>query len=113
MVIIQGFINVIGLIMGNIIMSQGNFIMALFMSISAGTFLYISLGEVLIEQIVTLNKKKVVAMILANLFLALLVIFEKRQEESVEGQWLYIHKLNNDWGIFNQMLSCSVAILFM
>ena len=88
MVIIQGFINVIGLIMGNIIMSQGNFIMALFMSISAGTFLYISLGEVLIEQIVTLNKKKVVAMILANLFLALLVIFEKKQEESVEGQWL-------------------------
>ena len=86
MVIIQGFINVIGLIMGNIIMSQGNFIMALFMSISAGTFLYISLGEVLIEQIVTLNKKKVVAMILANLFLALLVIFEKKQEESVEGQ---------------------------
>lgn len=86
MVIIQGFINVVGLVVGNIIMSQGNFIMAFFMSISAGTFLYISLGEVLIEQIVTLNKKKVIAMILANLFLAFLVIFEKRQEESVEGQ---------------------------
>ena len=44
MVIIQGFVNVIGLVVGTIIMNQGNFVMAFFMSISAGTFLYISLA---------------------------------------------------------------------
>jgi zinc transporter ZupT len=47
MVVFQGCINVLGLIAGSILMGQGNFIMAFFMSISAGTFLYISLAEVL------------------------------------------------------------------
>ena len=75
MIIVQGLINVLGLITGTIIMNQGNFLTAFFMSISAGTFLYISLGEVLIEQIVTMNKKKAVAMLVANIFLAFLVIF--------------------------------------
>ena len=44
MIIVQGLINVVGLITGTIIMNQGNFLTAFFMSISAGTFLYISLG---------------------------------------------------------------------
>jgi len=44
MVIFQGCINVLGLIAGSVLMGQGNFVMAFFMSISAGTFLYISLG---------------------------------------------------------------------
>jgi zinc transporter ZupT len=47
MVVFQGCINVLGLIADSILMGQGNFIMAFFMSISAGTFLYISLAEVL------------------------------------------------------------------
>lgn len=85
MVMVQGLINVIGLIVGTIISSQGNFIMAFFMSISAGTFLYISLAEVLIEQIITLNKLKAFAMIIAITFLSILVVFEKNQEEKAEG----------------------------
>jgi zinc transporter ZupT len=55
--------------------------MAFFMSISAGTFLYISLAEVLTEQISEMNKKKAVAMVSANVFLTLLVVFEKMQEK--------------------------------
>ena len=86
MVIVQGLINVMGLIVGTIISSQGNFIMAFFMSISAGTFLYISLAEVLVEQMGSMNKKKAVAMILANAFLAFLIIFEKYQERNAESE---------------------------
>ena len=48
MIVIQGFINVIGLLVGTVIANRGDLIMACFMSISAGTFLYISLAEVLI-----------------------------------------------------------------
>lgn len=47
MVFIQGFINILGLLVGSILMGQGDFVMAFFMSMSAGTFFYISLGEVL------------------------------------------------------------------
>jgi hypothetical protein len=47
MVFIQGFINILGLFVGSILMGQGDFVMAFFMSMSAGTFFYISLGEVL------------------------------------------------------------------
>jgi len=43
MLLIQGFTNVLGLIVGSFLMGQGSFIMAFFMSMSAGTFLYISL----------------------------------------------------------------------
>lgn len=43
--------NVAGLITGSFLMGQGSFVMAFFMSMSAGTFLYISLAEVLQEQI--------------------------------------------------------------
>lgn len=85
MVIVQGLINVLGLIVGTIISGQGNFIMAFFMSISAGTFLYISLAEVLVEQMATMNKKKALAMILANTFLTLLIVFEKYQEKNAES----------------------------
>ena len=84
MVFVQAIINVFGLIVGTIIIDQGSFVMAFFMSISAGTFLYISLAEVLIEQINEMNKKKAFAMILANLFLTLLVLFEKQQEQKAE-----------------------------
>ena len=44
MIIVQGCINILGLVVGTILTGQGNFIMALFMSMSAGTFFYISLG---------------------------------------------------------------------
>ena len=43
MIIIQGVINILGLLTGSFLMGQGNFVMAFFMSLSAGTFLYISL----------------------------------------------------------------------
>ncbi len=44
MVVVQGCVNVIGLVAGSSLIGQGHFIMAFFMSISAGTFLYISLA---------------------------------------------------------------------
>jgi zinc transporter ZupT len=44
MVGVQGFINVLGLLVGSMLMGQGSFVMAFFMSMSAGTFFYISLG---------------------------------------------------------------------
>jgi zinc transporter ZupT len=75
MIVVQGFINVLGLIAGTSLIGQGNFVMAFFMSISAGTFLYISLAEVLFEQIKTMNKRKMFAILLANAFIALLVGF--------------------------------------
>ncbi len=73
MVLVQGCINVLGLVAGASLIGQGNFIMAFFMSISAGTFLYISLAEVLFEQIQTMNKRKMFTMLIANTFIALLV----------------------------------------
>lgn len=79
MILIQAVINVAGLVVGTIIIDQGNFVMAFFMSISAGTFLYISLEEVLPEQINEMNKKKAIAMVIANLFLTVLILFEKIQ----------------------------------
>ncbi len=79
MILIQAVINVAGLVVGTIIIDQGNFVMAFFMSISAGTFLYISLAEVLPEQINEMNKKKAIAMVIANLFLTVLILFEKIQ----------------------------------
>jgi zinc transporter 1/2/3 len=47
MVVIQGIVNILGLLAGASLIGQGHFVMAFFMSISAGTFLYISLAEVL------------------------------------------------------------------
>jgi len=43
MITLQGLVNVLGLLAGSFLMSQGNFVMAFFMSMSAGTFIYISL----------------------------------------------------------------------
>ena len=51
MILIQGGMNVAGLLTGSFLMGQGSFVMAFFMSMSAGTFLYISLAEVLQEQL--------------------------------------------------------------
>lgn len=48
MILVQASINVLGLFTGIILRNQGVFIMAFFMSISAGTFLYISTAEVLL-----------------------------------------------------------------
>lgn len=73
MVVLQGLINVLGLVTGTSLINQGHFVMAFFMSISAGTFLYISLAEVLFEQVKTINKKKMITMLLANCFITLLV----------------------------------------
>ena len=43
----QALVNVLGLLTGVFLRGQGEFVMAFFMSISAGTFLYISTVEVL------------------------------------------------------------------
>jgi len=44
MIGVQGVVNVLGLVTGSILLGQGTFVMAFFMSISAGTFFYISLA---------------------------------------------------------------------
>jgi zinc transporter ZupT len=43
MILLQGATNVLGLLVGSVLIGQGSFVMAFFMSMSAGTFLYISL----------------------------------------------------------------------
>jgi solute carrier family 39 (zinc transporter), member 1/2/3 len=75
MVVFQGCINVLGLLAGASLIGQGYFVMACFMSVSAGTFLYISLGEVLLEQVQSMTKRKIFTMLLANVFLSALVWF--------------------------------------
>jgi zinc transporter ZupT len=84
MVIIQGFINILGLSVGSILMGQGDFVMAFFMSMSAGTFFYISLGEVLQEQLKDFNKWKLLMVLLANCFIGFIVWFEKAEEANAE-----------------------------
>jgi zinc transporter 1/2/3 len=88
MVIFQGFINVLGLLVGSMLMEQGNFVMALFMSMSVGTFFYISLGEVLQEQLQNFGRRKLLMVILANCFIAFIVWFEKEKEASAEAAGL-------------------------
>ena len=75
MVICQGGINVLGLMVGSLLMDQGSFIMAFFMSMSVGTFFYISLGEVLQEQLREFGRSKLFMVILANAFIAFIVWF--------------------------------------
>jgi solute carrier family 39 (zinc transporter), member 1/2/3 len=88
MVIFQGCINVLGLLVGSMLMEQGNFVMALFMSMSVGTFFYISLGEVLQEQLQNFGRRKLLMVILANCFIAFIVWFEKEKEASAEAAGL-------------------------
>lgn len=85
MIVVQGAVNVLGLVTGSCLISQGTFVMAFFMSISAGTFFYISLAEVLHEQVKHMTKSKMVVILGANLFIAFLVGFEKMQEESAKN----------------------------
>lgn len=73
MIIIQGAVNVLGLLTGSFLMGQGSFVMAFFMSMSAGTFLYISLAEVLQEQLKEFTKGKMVMVLIANIFIACIV----------------------------------------
>jgi zinc transporter ZupT len=73
MIIIQGAVNVLGLLTGSFLMGQGNFVMAFFMSMSAGTFLYISLAEVLQEQLKEFTKGKMTMVLVANIFIACIV----------------------------------------
>ena len=82
MVIIQGLVNVLGLSVGTFLAGQGNFVMAFFMSMSAGTFFYISLGEVLQEQLKHFGKSKLLMVLMANCFIAFIVWFEKSEETS-------------------------------
>lgn len=84
MIIVQGLINVFGLLTGTILIDQGMFVMAFFMSISAGTFFYISLVEVLNEQLKLMSKSKIVALLTAIFFIAFIVWFEKHEEEIAE-----------------------------
>ena len=78
-IIFQGFVNVLGLLTGSILMGQGHFVMAFFMSMSAGTFLYISLFEVLQEQLKEFTKNKMIMVVTANIFVACIVWFEKSE----------------------------------
>lgn len=80
MIAVQGFVNVLGLLTGSFLVNQGTFVNAFFMSISVGTFLYISLAEVLNEQVRHLTKGKIIAILCANIFIAFIVWFEKKQE---------------------------------
>ena len=82
MVVMQGAINILGLVVGTILTGQGSFVMALFMSMSAGTFFYISLGEVLQEQFKVFGRAKLLMVLLANAFIAFIVWFEKSEEAS-------------------------------
>ena len=50
------------------------------MSIAAGTFLYISLGEILVEQLGNFTKPKALSIVIANTFIIFLVVFEKYTE---------------------------------
>ena len=81
-IIFQGCVNVLGLLTGSILMGQGHFVMAFFMSMSAGTFLYISLFEVLQEQLKEFTKNKMIMVVIANIFVACIVWFEKAEESS-------------------------------
>ena len=86
MVVMQGVINILGLLVGSVLMGQGNFVMAFFMSMSAGTFFYISLGEVLQEQLKVFGRGKLGMVLLANVFIGFIVWFEKAQEAEAEGK---------------------------
>jgi zinc transporter ZupT len=73
MIIIQGTVNVLGLLTGSFLIDQGHFVMAFFMSMSAGTFLYISLAEVLQEQLKEFTKGKMAMVLIANIFIVCIV----------------------------------------
>ena len=75
MITLQALINVLGLTTGTILFGQGPFIMAFFMSISAGTFMYISTAEVLLEQVNNMTKGKLIAVFIAMAFITLLIKF--------------------------------------
>lgn len=85
MVMVQGLVNVVGLSVGSMLMGQGNFVMAFFMSMSVGTFFYISLGEVLQEQLRDFSRSKLLMVLLANAFIAFIVWFEKEKEATAEA----------------------------
>lgn len=80
MIVLQGLMNVAGLLTGSFLMGQGSFVMAFFMSVSAGTFLYISLAEVLQEQLKDFTKGKLVMVVIANAFVTGIVWMEKAEE---------------------------------
>jgi zinc transporter ZupT len=86
MIVIQGVVNVLGLLSGSLLIGQGHFVIAFFMSISAGTFLYISLAEVLLEQIHNMNKKKFFTILAANSLIILIVFLEKFSEQLSEKE---------------------------
>ena len=67
--------NVLGLLVGSLLIGQGLFVMAFFMSMSAGTFLYISLGEVLQDQFLKMSRGKLSMVLLANIFIIFIVWF--------------------------------------
>ena len=77
MILIQGIINVLGLVVGTLLKSCGELVMAVFLSISAGTFLYIATVEVLPQQMKNVNKRKVFSVFLANLFISGIFFIEK------------------------------------
>ena len=81
----QGGVNVGGFVIGCVLSGQGNLVMAIFMSMSAGTFFYISLGEVLPEQLENITRRKWVMMLVANVFIGAVVFFEQWQEHRSSG----------------------------
>ena len=54
------------------------------MSISAGTFVYISTMEILLEEVHKMNWKKVLTMVVATCFMAGLVMLEKASEQEAK-----------------------------
>ena len=52
---------------------------------SVGTFFYISLGEVLQEQLRDFSRSKLLMVLLANAFIAFIVWFEKEKEATAEA----------------------------
>lgn len=79
MILIQAVINVAGLVVGTHHYWSRKLCYGIFHEyFSWNIFIHI-LAEVLPEQINEMNKKKAIAMVIANLFLTVLILFEKIQ----------------------------------
>jgi len=84
MITLQAFMNPIGVAIGWILSNQGYLIASIFESISAGTFLYIAAGEVIIEEfnIARYKWEKYLVFLLAIAFIISLWYIENAVEGS-------------------------------
>lgn len=79
-VLFQGAVNVAGLLVGCMLAEEGPLMVAIFMSISAGTFLYISTGEVLPEQWKRFTRGKAIALLLSVALVSSIFFIEQAGE---------------------------------